>query len=460
MLIVVLLIAGIAAAVVIVWQPFLGLLLLIASVPMEDLFMAGEGMTANRALGTAVFGAWVLYKLLTRSAWRPVVASGLFLAGAAFILLLLASALWAQNPSIAVRGTVNMAQRFALSLLVVDLASSWKRLDLIVKALVIACAVTAILTIQQAFDPEVERAGRGIAGGVNATATVLLVLIPFGFYLFRSRQAAVWRLCGLTAVVLAVLAISVTYSRMVFLLVPPLLVALYWDTLRGRSGWRWLFMLTAGAVVAAVLFVPWEGVLRRAGTITPYLGRTIQSATEDSEGPSDRGYHLKVGLAIGRDHPILGVGYRNYGIRFRDEYQFIVPGAHHVYGTANRNPHSSLVGMFANLGVVGLLLWHTLLGVCLWYALKAWSASRADPRSSPHILAQAVTYSLLLYAVPLGLYSSTENHKLLWVLFGMSLVLCRIVTQGSRSRIPPPRVPATLRSHPYAWTSAVTVKEE
>jgi hypothetical protein len=182
------------------------------------------------------------------------------------------------------------------------------------------------------------------------------------------------------------------------------------------------------------MFVPWDKLADRIDTIDAYLNETLQLGPVQTE-QSARGYHLLVGLEIARDHPLIGVGYGNYGHSFRDEYQFQVPGAPKLYGTV-RSPHSSLVGIAADLGAIGLAVWLLLQGLCAASALRAWRWARTGHIHALVPFLEALLLMLGLMVIVYGLYSPNQGDKLLWLVMAACIAAGYVVTEeiaGSKS---------------------------
>jgi len=427
--------AAIGGLVVLRW-PFLGLLLLTGTIAIENLLVVGGagGATGPRLLGMAVFGAWIAGKLLRREPVLPLATSALTITAGLLFLFAWASQLWAAVPSVANSGAIQLLQFIALALLTLDLVTSWDRADLVVKALIAGAMIAALLTLQQALFGGARRAGGGIAGGISSTAILLVTCLPFAFYLLRSQTRIGWRILGIGYFAVAVSAVILTFSRVSFLVLPPLLLALYAETLTGRRGRGWLVGATCVGLLVVMYSVPLDRVEERVATIVPYLQGTVNSQETGVVEPSPRGYHVQVGLAIARDHPIVGAGFRNYGHLFRDEYQFFVPGPGRVYGSV-RSPHSSHVGMLADLGLVGFSLWLAMaVGAGLFASIKAWRRTSHVRHDLPHLLCRAVTYALALQVVAYGWSQTIDRGKLFWVLLGLAAavgVLTRSAPPGT-----------------------------
>ncbi|HEX6924546.1 MAG TPA: O-antigen ligase family protein [Longimicrobiaceae bacterium] len=429
-----LLLAGGAAVLVIMIWPTIGLLLLAATIPLENLLMVGEGFTATRLLGILVCGAWFVQKIVHRESFASLLSSSYFVMGGLFVLLVVSSITWAHNPLIARSGAISLVQAFALGMIIIDLAGSWRRMDSLIRVLILSAGVASTMTLTQALIGGLRRGGDDIAGGVNGTAVVLLTLLPFCFYLLRSHTTSVWRVLGIAVAAASVVAIIVTYSRMNLMLLVPVLLAQYWFVFRGRQGRAWLGVLTVAGLVGTLLWVPWDRVAQRIQTIGPYMESTL---SQDGGTYSGRGYHMRVGLAIARDHPLFGVGYNNYGELFLREYQYTVAGSDRIY-TNRRSPHSSLIGILADLGAVGILTWVLLIGAAIRGVLRAWYSTQGATERDRHYLVQALTLALLLHAIPYGFYLPNQKEKIFWVLIAMSTVVDRLA-RADRATLAPSR---------------------
>jgi hypothetical protein len=425
-----LMVLGVLGGLAILRWPFAGLVMLVGSLAVENLFVvhgAGGAATGSRLLGMFVFGAWILGKLLRKESVVPLMKSALFVTALLLFAFALASTLWARIPHAALSGAIQLAQHIALGIVTFDLARSWKRVDVLVKALVVGAIVAALLTIHQSVWGGARRGGDNIAGGINETAIVLVTILPFAFYLLRSRATIFWRILGIAYIGIGVTATILTYSRMNLLVLPVILVLLSFHTLLGRRGRGPILVAAAVSIGVGLYAIPTDRLQKRVDTIVPYLEGTVGGEDSGVIEPSARGYHLRVGIAIARDKPVIGAGYRNYGYLFRDEYQFVVPGAGGVRRSV-RSPHSSYVGMLADLGGVGFFLWIAVLfGAGLIPAAKAWRCSIQDPGSMPHLLSHTLTYALGLHVFAYGFYAPNDREKILWILLGLAAAAWSLV---------------------------------
>jgi O-antigen ligase len=421
--------AALSVAVAVFYRPFFGVLLLAATLPAEAILNVG-GVGLGRVIGLTVFGAWFVQKIATRQSWYRVVSNGFFPAAIGFLIWVLASMLWAEHLRAVRVGFIRLAQMVALALIVIDLADSKRKLDLIAKTLVLSALAAAGATLYQAEILSVRRAGADIAGGINQTAMLLVTVIPLGFYLLRTSGRFIWGLVGTLYLGIAAVSVVTTYSRLNLLLLPPLIAVLYLLTARERRGRRWLLAVTVAGAVGATLFVPWDKLAERAESIDAYVDRTLQFGQMQAE-TSGRGYHLRIGLAIARDHPFIGAGYGNYGYLFRDEYQFQVSGEQKLYSGV-RSPHSSYVGIAADLGAIGLATWLLLLGLCGASATRAWRRARAGGVHDLLALIEALVLMLGLHVFAYGFYAPNQTDKLLWLIMAMCMAVGYVVRAESQ----------------------------
>jgi hypothetical protein len=424
--------------------PFLGLLLFAGTLAIEKLLVvegAGGAASGSRYLGTIVFAAWMAGKLLRRESVAPLLKSPLSVTAALFFAFALTSTLWAYWPNIAQRGALVLVMFIALGILTFDLVRSWERLDRVIKALVLGATAAALITIEQAVVGGARRAGGDVAGGVNATSMILVTMLPFAFYLLRSQTSLWWRILGITYIAVGLTATVVTYSRMNLLVLPIILPLLAFHTFAGRRGRIPILAAAVTATVVGLYAIPTERLQDRLATIVPYIQETLGSETGIVQA-SERGFHLQVGFAIARDHPLIGAGFRNYGPLFRDEYQFFVPGAGYVWRSP-RSPHSAHVGILANLGIIGLGTWLALLfGAGLIPAIRAWRRMARRRDLNPHLASQAIAYAVGLQIFVYGWYDDIEVTKLLWILLGLAGAAMTLASADPRPSAGDPRGPA------------------
>lgn len=414
---------GAAALPLLVHQPFWGLLLLAATIPLENLAMFAEGITVSRVIGLALAGGWLCGKVLRNESFNRVLTSPALWLSGAFAGLVMLSFLWATNTAVVRAGFIQLLQLAALAVIAFDLVDSRTKLQAVLRTLVVSGLVAAGLTLYESITGGSYRAGAQVLGGVNETGAMLVTLTPIAFYLLISERNPFWHLVGVAFIAAGPGAVIGTMSRASMILLPVVLLIMALHNFASRKARLWVMIGFVGVGFGVMsqqdLFSRLE---RRLESVAPYLDQAIQP--EQAGGLSGRGYHVVVGLAIFRDHPWLGVGYNNYGHVFIYRYQFSVPGAARLY-RSHRDPHSSIVGILADLGLIGGFLWLSLLSIVL---LETWRALRLSRVVTPRrpLPAFALLVCLLLQAGPYALYYPNQKTKLLWLLIGLALAMSEL----------------------------------
>lgn len=415
--------AGAAGAILMIRKPFWGLLLLAATLPVENATLLSGGFTITRLLGLAVATGWLAGKVLRNESFSRVLAAALTWLSLAFLTLVLSSTFWADNTDVVRSGFVRLVQMVALGVIVLDVIESWDDVHDLFRVFVLSGIIGAGLTLYDSITGTAVRAGEGVAG-VNGTAELIVTLMPCAFYLLVAERSFFWRLLAALYIGVGSGAVLGTLSRASMMLLPVVILVMTIQTLWAGRGRGWLLVgfaaVTVGVFSQEDSFVRLE---RRIQSIVPYLTTTVQA---DAEGLSGRGYHLAVGVEIFKDYPILGVGYENFGDYFLYRYQYVVPGGNNLW-TSRRSPHSSHVGIMADLGSVGLVLWLSILGVVIAGVYRAWRHPVIRRDRILSTLVFGLLISLVLQAGPYAMYNPNQKSKLLWVLLGLGVAVWRLV---------------------------------
>jgi O-antigen ligase len=427
--------SGLVICFVLLTQPLLGLYLLVITLPIEELLPSVNGATGTRVLGMVVFGMWGAHKLLRRESWMPLLKPLLVQVSLLLLVWVLASAFWANDRGRVFQGLFTQLQLLLFAVLIIDVTTSWERVEWVVKLLVLAGIISAYFTVNQYFVLGVKRAGDGVAGGVNFTASSLVTLMPLAFYLIQGQKRKLWSLLALIYTGLGAVAIAVTFSRSSYLLLAMIIAIYYVHMARRQSSRRWLLVLTL-LVLLAASYLPQEAIVGRTESILPATEAWLQTLSGEAQQAEVRGYHWRVGLEMFNDSPILGVGYNNFGTEFL-HYQFQVEGSTLLYSTP-RSPHSSFVGILADLGLVGLALWLAILAVAVRNLSRAWGSLTRQAATAAQAgrelalkrlrLTQALSYMFLLQLFYSWALNSHQN-KNFWLVLALTVVVGQLALQ-------------------------------
>lgn len=419
------------AAVLIMLRPELGLIILAGSIPIENVLVFGDEITSLRLLGMFVTGVWLFRKLIfNRENLLPVFDTKLTRLVVPFIFYAALSLVWSTDPEGTYSAISQLIRLALLSFVCRDLLSSWNRLDLLAKAMVIGGLVASWLTLRQGVIEGARRAGMDVAGGINATAATLVIIIPFAFYLLIGKNHLVWRLAGGIYLVLATIGVGYTLSRMSFLMLPLVLLVYFWETIKKKNIIILVALIVGFIYITSAEIFPKSRIQDRASSIGDYISATFAGADETT---SARGYAQRVGIAIFLDHPILGGGYESFRDNFK-QYRWIVPGApgNMIYTHPRVGSHDSYMGILADLGLIGIIFWASILGTGLSNLLKAYFHYRKGNNPKIAVLVQTFLYGFCVLLV-YGFTINIHREKFVWLFLGLGLALQKLYEQERES---------------------------
>lgn len=257
----------------------------------------------------------------------------------------------------------------------------------------------------------------------------LLIVTAQNVEILYSGRWAVWLRRGwLAAAAACVLAVIGTYSRGGFLALA--VATLVFIALQRRRAAA--LLMTAAVVGLALLVAPIpDSYIERVRTIRTY------NQIEETSALS-RQHFWRVGLQMGLDNP-LGVGLRQYESAY-DRYD----ATEGRYGT-RRSVHSAHVQVFAELGILGALIWVGLFAYAAALGLRM-RARAADPRLPPPMqrllftTANGLLTSMAAFMVG-GAFIALALNDLTWLIFALLASLDRL----SQSALSEPAVAAPAR---------------
>jgi probable O-glycosylation ligase (exosortase A-associated) len=219
----------------------------------------------------------------------------------------------------------------------------------------------------------------------NDLAGVCLVHLALAAGLLVSERTRWVRLCAGVGVVVLPVLVVLTQSRGAFIALAAFAaVALKGQWRRGKM------LLLAGAVGAVVLFTAPDSFWDRMGTLKQVANKDSGAQVNDEGSAEQRLEIWKVARTIIAENPMTGVGLGAY------------PQAHFVYSQRRafdptalgyRDTHSTYLNIFAETGLVGMLLF---LAIIVATAVDAERARRRFKAVDPYLTKQ-------LYYMLLGL---------------------------------------------------------
>ncbi len=399
--------AGTLTGLWLVTSPELGLALLVAVVPFDQLsgLLPGGALALTRLLGGTVAAVWLAALVLQRRRplWdRRVTSLALLLGWAALILP------WTVRPKISAAGIATLAQLFLLYWLTRDLLRRPEQLGRLLDTGLIAAVGLAIVVFWQ-LEVGRERATvslDGIEFNANYLATALVVPLVIAVARSCGRGRPLWRLAAASPLAVAVVLTGSRGGLMAALAgIAVILVA------RPR--------LTP-LILAGVLAAGSAAVVMAPAPVVENLTERLRSSF------ADRGSgRLDIWIVAGRmaaGNPVTGVGLAGFRPAFR-EYFLEAPvdprwaaDVRNRYG--DRAAHNTPLLVLAELGVVGFALF---LSAVVRHLRPAWRACKRPSVKGRHLegdipLAVLAGFSALLVG---SLSIDALELKATWLLLGM-----------------------------------------
>jgi probable O-glycosylation ligase (exosortase A-associated) len=251
-----------------------------------------------------------------------------------------------------------------------------------------------------------------LLGDNNGVAVGMLMLVPMLMALARTSASKYERwLHQFLAIGILYRGVS-TYSRGGFLAAAAL-GAMF--VLRSpRKGRALIGAALAAVIVLSVLPARYWG---RMDTIR------VETAEERDKSAQGRIHFWQVALRMADSRPLLGVGLNGYNVAYND-YDFSL-GA---FGEA-RSVHSAWLGIVAELGYVGLLLFMANVGFAFLACRRARRLARSGLVSKElRELAVAFETALVVFCVG-GTFVIFQYSEILWHLFGLTAAMNYLVSQ-------------------------------
>jgi O-antigen ligase len=361
--------------------------LFIFCVPWEDEVAIAGQLAMSHLVGVAAALAGILACLCSRRIRRPAPAHYL---AAAFVIWSALSYSWTIAPAMTTERTGSYVQLLLMIWLVWEFARDDERQLSLVAAYVMGGWVASLSTLYNFVTGTGDNVGfadgRYAAEGANENElgiTLAISLAMAGYLMARNKAP---RFLWFAYVPVCLLSLLLTGSRgsfiavLIAVLVFPLTMGSYSSAEKKIGG---IALILATAIGLA--FVPrttWE----RIGTI----------GSEISQGTLTKRTDIwRAGMDVYRDHPFLGVGAGAYGPSVYKQLDI------------DYVAHNSYLSVLVELGVVGFILFLTLLAALMRSAfLMPGNAKR--------------TWIVLLLTWGVAVMAATwEHRKSTWFLFGL-----------------------------------------
>jgi O-antigen ligase len=334
-----------------------------------------------------------------------------------FLAWVLLSASWAESPDVAIEAITRYLPNALLFLIVFAGVRDREQLLWVVGSLVIGAFLSASYGLVNPAPPDASGRLSGALGNANETAAALVAGGALAAALSVAlRGKPILRLASAIVVPLCIFAVFLTLSRggLVALAVSLIAAVVMAGRRRGAA-----IAVTVCALAATVLYF---------GVFASDVARERVTALDGGTG---RGDIWTVGWRMVEDNPLKGVGAGNFPVA--SIHYLIEPGAILRDDFIIDQPkvaHNTYLDVLAELGVVGLALFLSVIAFSLWCAMRAIGfAARAEDRQVEVISrAMVVVLAGLLAA---DFFGSRQYSKQLWLL----LALCPVLLEISRAEL-------------------------
>lgn len=263
-----------------------------------------------------------------------------------------------------------------------------------------------------------ETQGNRVAGQIgdpNFYAQIMVVLVPLAINRMLSEKSTILKLLAGYGLLVISLTIIFTFSRGgFFALLTALLVLAFYRPPRLPL----LVIFLAGAWVI-ILLLP-SSFLDRMGTITDLLSGQQDVRTESSF--RGRASELIAAWQMFADHPIMGVGIKNYPAYYLQYSRQLGLDSR----TTQREPHNLFLEIAAETGIMGLLAFGSILFFIFRYVNYARKSLEKSGDIDFKDLVGAYSASMIGYLAA-AMFIHGAYPRYLWLLAGIAFALPNIV---------------------------------
>jgi O-antigen ligase len=378
-----------------------------------DEVVPSGGLPLTRLLGILLILSWLATITAGEGRGRKLFESnGLLFLILLFVFWAALSALWAADSGEAIGAVTRYAPNALLFLVVYAAVRTRSQAMWVIGALLAGALLAAAYGV--VFPVEADSSGRlsGAIGNANETATALAVGVALaGGLAVALRGHPALQLTAMIGVPLCMLALFLTVSRGGIVALAAVLVAGVF--IAGPKRGTVLAAAAAGVVMAVVYFGAFAGEQEREHLL-------------QSDGGTGRTDIWKVGWRMVEANPAAGVGAGNF--QSSSVHYLLEPGTIERADFIVDEPkvaHNTYLGVLAELGVVGLVLFLSI--VCASLA-SLWRAAQTFGFSGDRemdLLSRAVLIAMVGFLTA-AFFGSREFSNQLWLLLALGPALLGI----------------------------------
>ncbi len=379
----------------------------------------GAGATVAKPLGFVLAASWIAQVVGRRAnlQFLPRDRPALSWAVIAFVSLAAISSVWATDFGQTEYEVKRLAQ-VAILLFVVYTASSTPRAF---RSIIWAYLTGSVITATYSITTGSYGNGGRLAGlfDPNTFAAAVIPAIAISSFVLLTPGRARTRVLAAIVLVVDLSAFALTQSRGGLIGLSVALIATLFFA--GRARPRFVVGVVLMAAIATAYYVEYAPAQAKA--------RFSNISNKGSSGRSDE---WRIAVHMFRDHPVLGVGLGNYPtIEPRYSTQSIDLQFVKFVVQDQLVAHNTYLELAAELGIVGLCTFLSILGLTLMRAarsLAAFEAERNELEFYARGLVAGVIGMLTAYV-----FFSAQYEKQLWLLLGLLAALPTLTAAWRRA---------------------------
>jgi hypothetical protein len=265
----------------------------------------------------------------------------------------------------------------------------------------------------------------GMIGEPNFFAMEMVALTPWAAYLAVTARSALSRVAWLVSGLLLAYAVFVSYSRGALVAAGAVVVLM---ALCGVLPRRTLAYLAVAGTVA-VAAVP--TLAARLAT----LGAVVGGGSGEEASAAGRLSEVQAAWDVFASHPFVGVGPGQFPLYYQ-RYVALTGGSVHS-GDGARNAHNIVLGLAADVGLVGLASFVALV----WVVIARLVRARRDP--STRGVTSAALVSVCLY-LGCSAFLHLAYARYLWLYLALATAASGLGSSRATEEPRPTLLPATL----------------
>jgi O-antigen ligase len=375
---------------VIFLRPNAGFAIMLLLIPLEQVFIINQSVTVIRVIGIAVFSGWLLRTLLGGQKIRTGTSFWLLVI---YLIWCFSSAAWAEDAGSSINRLGTAVQLVAFYFIGCNLINCRDKLNFFSTFYLIGVLAAVTISIFSSMASDfTTRASISELQDPNWYARALGAGLILSIYMIASSARFIHKISffGVGAASLAGILLSGSRGTWLTLVATLAIAVILTKNLK----------LKLLVIMLALTFTIFSGTI--IDNLPAMVGNRITSIGEDmGDRGSGRLDIWMVGCEMVKDNYLIGVGFDNFPKAY-NSYLVEAPPEIKDRGV-NRDPHSTLLSIAAELGAVGFMLFIAMLASSL-------AVAKGASNDSVRILG----ISLVIYLISGSLALTEQSTKYFW----------------------------------------------